>query len=317
MASCLSSRCVLHWLQVDSCSDVTRRPPEFSHYRGRAYRRAGDTLKARSHGFSIPHTAWTSGYPQQVTDTQSGEEAETHKPGFVYLLGRAIMVPILRLVYRPRVIGRGNVPKSGAVILASNHLSFIDSIVIPLVAPRRVQFLAKSHYFTGKGLKGWVSRNFFESIGAVGVERGAGQAAQVALDQSRRILDTGAAFALYPEGTRSLDGRLYKGRTGVAWLAFTTGAPVVPVGLIGTDQLQPVGKRIPRVRRVTVSFGTPIDVSAHGTADSGRARRQATDEIMAAIHALSHQELANQYNEAPPANTVERVKRAVLRRERF
>ena len=227
------------------------------------------------------------------------------------------MAPIARVVYRPRVLGRETVPRSGAVILASNHLSFIDSIVIPLVAPRPVQFLAKSHYFTGKGLRGWVSRMFFTSIGAVGVDRGAGQSAQAALDQSKRILDTGAAFALYPEGTRSLDGRLYKGRTGVAWLAFTTGAVVVPVGLIGTDKLQPVGARIPRIRPVTVAFGEPIDVSAHGTADSGRSRRLATDEIMAAIHGLSHQELAHAYNEAPPANTVERVKRAMLRRERF
>lgn len=226
------------------------------------------------------------------------------------------MVPIMRVVYRPKIIGRSNIPKSGPVILASNHLSFIDSIVIPLVAPRRVQFLAKSHYFTGTGLKGWVSRTFFRSIGAVGVERGAGQSAQVALDQSKRILNTGAAFALYPEGTRSLDGRLYRGRTGVAWLAFATGAPVIPVGLIGTDELQPVGKLIPRVRRVTVAFGEPIDFSGHGSPDSGRARRQATDEIMAAIHTLSHQELAHSYNEVPPSGTVERVKRAI-RRERL
>lgn len=225
------------------------------------------------------------------------------------------MAPLSRLVYRPTVIGRKNVPKTGAVILASNHLSFIDSIVIPMVAPRRVQFLAKSTYFDGKGIKGWISRSFFTSIGAVGVKRGAGQAAQDALDQSKRILDSGAAFAVYPEGTRSLDGRLYKGRTGVAWLALTTGALVVPVGLIGTDKLQPVGATIPRVTPVTVTFGTPIDVSRHGAANSGKARRAATDEIMAAIHELSGQELANMYNEAPPTNTVERVKR-VLRRER-
>jgi 1-acyl-sn-glycerol-3-phosphate acyltransferase len=239
------------------------------------------------------------------TDAGDGEATPPRSPGFVYFLGHTIMAPIARVVYRPHVIGRHNVPKTGPVILASNHLSFIDSIVIPLVAPRRVQFLAKSHYFTGTGLRGWVSRTFFTSIGAVGVDRGAGQSAQAALDQSKRILETGAVFALYPEGTRSLDGRLYKGRTGVAWLAFKTGAPVVPVGLIGTDELMPVGARFPRIRRVTVAFGQPIDVSAHGTAESGKSRR------------LAHQELANQYNEVPPANTVERVKRAVLRPERF
>jgi len=249
---------------------------------------------------------------EAVTETAGGDDAqEMPRPGFLYLFGRTVMAPLSRLVYRPRVIGRKNVPKTGPVILASNHLSFIDSIVIPMCAPRRVQFLAKITYFEGRGVKGWVSRSFFTAIGAVGVRRGAGQAAQEALEQSKRILDSGAAFALYPEGTRSLDGRLYKGRTGVAWLALTTGAPVVPVGLIGTDKLQPVGSKVPRVRRVTVVFGEPIDVSRHGSAESGKARRQATDEIMAAIHALSGQELAGVYNEAPPANAVERVKRAL------
>jgi len=237
------------------------------------------------------------------------------KPGLVYLLGRTIMAPLSRLIFRPRVIGKRNVPKTGAVILASNHQSFMDSIVLPMVAPRRVQFLAKSHYFTGTGLKGRISRGFFTSIGAVSVERGAGQAAQDALEVSKHIIEGGNVFALYPEGTRSLDGRLYKGRTGVAWLALTTGAPVVPVGLIDTDKLQPVGAKLPRVRRVTVKFGEPIDLSRHGSATSGRARRQATDEVMAAIHALTGQELAGSYNEAPPANAVERVKRA-LRPER-
>ncbi|WP_460632733.1 lysophospholipid acyltransferase family protein [Leifsonia lichenia] len=245
-----------------------------------------------------------------TTEPDAGT-TEVKKPGFVYLLGRTVIAPVARLLYRPTIIGRKNVPRTGAIILASNHLSFIDSIVIPLMAPRRVQFLAKSHYFEGTGFKGWLSRTFFTAIGAVGVERGAGQAAQDALDQSKRIIETGAAFALYPEGTRSLDGRLYKGRTGVAWLALTTGALVVPVGLIGTNELQPVGAKVPRIRKFTVKFGEPIDVSKYGSAESGRARRQATDEIMAAIHGLTGQELAERYNEAPPANAVERVKRAL------
>jgi 1-acyl-sn-glycerol-3-phosphate acyltransferase len=252
-----------------------------------------------------------------VTNIEPDEGPDAVKrPGFTYLFGRTVIAPVARIVYRPNVVGRKNVPREGPIILASNHLSFIDSIVIPLMAPRRVQFLAKSTYFEGTGFKGWLSRSFFSAIGAVGVKRGAGQAAQDALDQSKRILDTGAAFALYPEGTRSLDGRLYKGRTGVAWLALTTGAKVVPVGLIGTDQLQPVGKKIPRVKKITVAFGEPIDVSHYGSAESGRARRQATDEIMAAIHGLTGQELAEKYNEAPPAGAVERVRRA-LRPERF
>ncbi|MFZ4895893.1 lysophospholipid acyltransferase family protein [Plantibacter sp. Mn2098] len=248
--------------------------------------------------------------------TEDATEAPS-RPGFLYLFGRAILIPTAKLLYRPKIIGRKNVPKRGKVILASNHLSFIDSIAIPISAPRRVQFLAKSDYFTGKGLKGWFSRNFFTSIGAVGVERGVGQAAQEALDQGRRILEGGNAFAIYPEGTRSLDGRLYRGRTGVAWLALTTGATVVPVGLIGTADLMPVGSKIPKFKPVTIVFGEPIDVSHHGPADSGRARRKATDEIMAAIHGLTGQELANAYNESKSADPVERIKRAVWRRERL
>lgn len=241
---------------------------------------------------------------------------ELRRPGFLYFFGRRIVAPVAKLVYRPRIVGRRNVPRHGKVILASNHQSFIDSLIIPMTSPRRVQFLAKSHYFEGTGVKGRISRAFFTAVGAVGVRRGAGQEAQEALEQSRRIIDTGAAFAVYPEGTRSLDGRLYKGRTGVGWLALTTGAKVVPVGLIGTDKMQPVGAKFPRVRRVTVAFGEPIDVAHYGPPESGRARRQATDEIMAAIHSLTGQELAGTYNESPPATAAERVKR-VLKPERL
>jgi len=219
--------------------------------------------------------------------------------GTFYGLARAVMIPVARLLYRPRVVGRRNVPKSGAVILASNHLSFIDSVVIPVVAPRRIQFLAKSHYFEGTGLAGWVKRSFFAAVGAVGVKRGAGRDSQDALEISKGILEAGQAFALYPEGTRSRDGRLYRGRTGVAWLALTTGAPVVPVGLVGTERLQPVGRRLPRLARVTVAFGEPIDVSVFGAATSGKARRAATDAIMTEIQRLTGQSEAGVYNEAP------------------
>lgn len=243
--------------------------------------------------------------------------APRSKPGPVYGLVRGILRPLVRLAYRPRITGADNVPRSGPVILASNHLSFVDSVVIPLAAPRPVQFLAKSHYFTGAGLRGWVSRTFFTAIGAVSVERGAGAQAQAALDQGRRILDAGNAFAIYPEGTRSLDGRLYRGRTGVAWLALTTGAIVVPVGLIGTEEIQPVGSRLPRVRPVTVRFGEPLDLSRHGPATSGRARRAATDEVMAAIHGLSGQELAGRYNETPPQGTFAKIADRVVPRERI
>jgi len=232
--------------------------------------------------------------------------------GATYRLGRLLIAPLARAVYRPRIEGRENVPRTGPVIFASNHLSFIDSIAIPVAAPRPVHFMAKSAYF-----EKWASRQFFTAIGAIPVERGAGQKALEALDQQRALLEDGRAVALYPEGTRSLDGRLYKGRTGVAFLALQTGAPVVPVGLLGTDKVMPVGAKIPTTKeRITVRFGTPLDLSPHGAASSGRARRGATDEIMAAIHALSEQELANAYNEAPAQNPIERIKQ-VLPHERL
>ncbi|WP_166996261.1 lysophospholipid acyltransferase family protein [Paramicrobacterium fandaimingii] len=252
-----------------------------------------------------------------MSDAATTAPERAKKPGFVYWLGRFVLTPLARGYYRPTVTGRKNVPKTGRVIFASNHLSFIDSIAIPVCAPRPVQFLAKSSYFTGSGPKGWLERTFFRSIGAVGVDRGAGHAAQAALDKGRGVLESESAFAIYPEGTRSRDGRLYKGRTGVAWLALATGAIVVPVGLRGTDAMMPVGSTIPKRSKVTVAFGEPIDVSKYGAATSGRARRQATDEIMAAIHELSGQELAGTYNESPPATPAEKIRQAVLRPERL
>ncbi|MFB9907690.1 lysophospholipid acyltransferase family protein [Allokutzneria oryzae] len=205
---------------------------------------------------------------------------------------------LARLVFRPHVRGTENVPPSGPVILASNHLSFVDSVVIGLVAPRRVAFLAKAEYFTRAGLRGRLTRRLFTALGAIPVERGTYHSARASLEASRRIVDAGNAFALYPEGTRSLDGRLYRGRTGVAWLALTTGAPVVPVGLRGTEKLHPVGARLPRPHRVTVHFGQPL--AFPGRENSARARREVTDEVMTAIHALTDQPRATHYNESPP-----------------
>ncbi|MDX2377374.1 1-acyl-sn-glycerol-3-phosphate acyltransferase [Microbacterium sp. LRZ72] len=231
---------------------------------------------------------------------------------WAYGVGRFLITPLARAIYRPIVEGRDLVPRKGPVIFASNHLSFIDSIAIPVAAPRPVHFLAKSSYFEGTGVSGWVSKRFFTSIGAIPVRRGAGQAALDALEQQRALLESGSAVALYPEGTRSLDGRLYRGRTGAAFLALQTGAPVVPVGLSGTDEVMPVGARMPAVnKRIRVRFGDPIDLSAHGAAPSGRARRAATDEIMAAIHALTGQELAHAFNESPAHGTVDRIRQAL------
>jgi len=223
-----------------------------------------------------------------------------------YMTIRRIVGVAFHLLWRPRIIGLEHVPEAGPVILASNHLSFIDSVVIPLAVPRRVTFLAKREYFEGTGLRGWRNRLFFTSIGAVPVHReGSGRDAMDALETAREVLDGGGAFGIYPEGTRSLDGRLYRGRTGVGWLALATEAPVVPVALAGTDRVQPVGARLPRVHRLRISFGRPLDpkpfaarVAASGGA--GRARREITDQVMDAIAAMSGQERAPGYNTPPP-----------------
>jgi 1-acyl-sn-glycerol-3-phosphate acyltransferase len=213
---------------------------------------------------------------------------------------RQVIAPLARLVYRPIVEGRDNVPRHGAVILAANHLSFIDSVVIPLVAPRAVSYLAKAEYFDGPGLKGRLTSAWFTAIDAVPVERGTHRAAQASLEAALGVLADGRAFGIYPEGTRSRDGRLYRGRTGVAWLALASGAPVVPVGVVGTDRIQPVGARLPRIRRVTVRFGAPLHFAPPaGPHRTGQVRRAVTDEIMAAIQALSGQEVADGYNELP------------------
>lgn len=225
----------------------------------------------------------------------------------LYPMARALMSRLARLVYRPVIEGLDNIPRHGPVILASNHLSFVDSIVIPLAVPRRVTFLAKAEYFGGRGPRGWLTRLFFTTIGAVPVPRGTHRAATASLDTALGILAAGGAFGIYPEGTRSRDGRLYRGRTGVAFLALVTGAPVVPVALAGTDRVQPVGARLPRIHPVRVRFGAPLDFSGRygppgpAAARSARARREATDEVMRAIGALSGQDYTGTYNHHPTA----------------
>jgi len=216
----------------------------------------------------------------------------------LYEVAHAVVPPVAKLVWRPRIEGLHNIPETGPVIVASNHLSFADSMVIPIVVPRKVVFLAKEDYFTGTGVKGALVRGWFEGIGMVPVDRDDTRSAIASLDIALDVLGRGEAFGIYPEGARSRDGRLYRGRTGVAHLALTSGAPVVPVGLVGTERLQPVGATVPRLARVTVRFGTPIDVTGRFEGvPLGRARREVTDEVMAAIHTLSGQPLADGYNE--------------------
>ncbi|GHE12070.1 lysophospholipid acyltransferase family protein [Klenkia taihuensis] len=208
-----------------------------------------------------------------------------------YFLARFVLRPLFVLTCRPTVIGKDRVPRTGPVLLASNHLSFIDSIAIPLMAPRKVGYLAKSEYFTGTGPKGWLTKVLFTALGARPVERQAQRAAQAGLDTVLHALNDGDAFGIYPEGTRSRDGKLARGKTGVAWLALTADCPVVPVAVHGTDRVQPVGAPWPRPAKVTITFGEPLTFPAHrGLAGKGKARREVTDAIMTAIHGLSGQE---------------------------
>lgn len=220
-----------------------------------------------------------------------------------YRAGHLVVAPAAKLVWRPTVTGTHHVPRTGGVVLASNHLSFIDSFAIPIVAPRPVSFLAKSDYFTGPGLGGAVRRGFFEAIEAIPVDRHSSRAAQESLDAALEVLRAGRAFGIYPEGTRSRDGRLYKGRTGVAWLALTAGVPVVPVGLVGTDEVQPVGSSFPRRAKVRVSFGPPIHPAPYADLPAGKARRLMTDAVMDAIAGLTGQGRADTHNELPPEST--------------
>jgi 1-acyl-sn-glycerol-3-phosphate acyltransferase len=214
-----------------------------------------------------------------------------------------VVAPFLRLVLRPRIEGRDNVPEEGPLIVASNHLSFIDSFIIPLVLPRHVTFIAKSVYFEGTGLKGRFVRWFLTSLGHVPVQRGAQRGAMGALEQALGVLQEGEAFGIYPEGTRSTDGRLYRGRTGIGWLVLASGAPVLPLGIAGTDRMQPIGARLPRIGpRATVRIGKPLEFGQYRDLPPARARRAITDDVVSAIHELSGQEYAGVYNER--ANTV-------------
>ncbi|MGO2113216.1 MAG: lysophospholipid acyltransferase family protein [Pseudoclavibacter sp.] len=221
------------------------------------------------------------------------------RPGTVYFIGRAVLRPLFWLLYRPRVMGRRNVPAEGPVLLASNHQSSWDTVMIPVTAPRPVQFLTKSSYFTRTGRAGALLKWFFESIGGVPVVRAAGRDARAALDAGSRILRAGSAFGVFPEGTRSRDGKLHRGHPGAAWMALETGAKVVPVGLIGTDRMRAFGHLRPRGSangRVEVRYGEPLDFGDLAGLPGGRARAAATERIMAAIGRLTGQEMTGEVN---------------------
>jgi 1-acyl-sn-glycerol-3-phosphate acyltransferase len=213
-----------------------------------------------------------------------------------------VVSPIARMVYRPTVEGLENIPGTGPVILAANHLSFVDSMIIPIVVPRRVYFLAKAEYFEGTGVRGALSRWFFTGMGNIPVRRGQGRSARDSLDTVIKVLEDGGAFGIYPEGTRSLDGMLHRGRTGVARIALESGAPVVPIGLVGTDKVMAVGRKLPKIVPVTVRFGKPLDFSRYaGMQDSLPVLRSVTDQIVYNILELSGQDYVDNYQASASA----------------
>lgn len=209
-----------------------------------------------------------------------------------YGLTKAVVAPVMRLYFDVVCDGLENVPAQGPAILAANHLSALDSAFVPLVVPRKVTYVAKAEYF-----EKWYSRLFFEAWGQIPIDRSGGKASEGALLAARKVLEQGGLFGIYPEGTRSPDGRLYKGHTGVARLALATGAPVIPVGIVGTFQVMPKGKRFPRRGRVQVKFGRPMKYSKDrlGVPESV-ALRLITDEIMYAIQQLTGQEYVDSYS---------------------
>jgi 1-acyl-sn-glycerol-3-phosphate acyltransferase len=205
--------------------------------------------------------------------------------------------PLLKLIFRPTAEGIEHVPEVGPAILASNHLSYSDWLFMPLTIPRRVTFVAKAEYFTGTGVKGWLQRLFFAGAGQVPIDRSGGRASEGAILSGLKILQGGDLFGIYPEGTRSHDGRLYRGKTGIARMALEAKVPVIPVAVVGTDVVAPPGKIFGRLTRPHVVFGEPLDFSRYEGMQGDRyVLRSITDEIMYAIMKLSGQEYVDIYS---------------------
>lgn len=222
----------------------------------------------------------------------AGPAVPVARSGYLYWVAKVILTPVLTVAFRPRIDGVRRVPRSGPAILACNHVSYLDWLFLPLVVrTRRITFLAKVEYFTRPGLKGALQRYFFTATGQVPVDRSGTDSAWAALQTAKRLLDQGRLVGIFPEGTRSRDGRLYRGRTGVARLAAQTGVPVIPCATVGVFELAPPGTRMPQLRRIGVRFGTPMSWPA-GRAASPAALRAWTDELMTQIQRLSGQEQA-------------------------
>jgi 1-acyl-sn-glycerol-3-phosphate acyltransferase len=218
----------------------------------------------------------------------------------LYTIGKLTVAPALRLAFRPTVEGVEHIPATGGAIFAGNHLSVADELFLGTVVPRHLAFWAKSEYFKGTGFKGRFSKFVLTGLGAIPVERAGGRAALSAFDAAIPVLKAGDLVAVYPEGTRSPDGRLYRGRTGVVRLALAAGVPIIPVGMIGTDVVQPIGARMPRPgkAKIIVRFGKPLDFT--GRPDDRTSLREMTDEVMSEIQKLTGQEYVPRY--APPRN---------------
>ena len=213
-----------------------------------------------------------------------------------FFLKNFVLGPILQIIFRPWIRGKHHVPKTGGAILASNHLSFSDSIFLPLKVTRPVTFLAKSDYFTGKGVKGALTRWFFKATGQLPIDRSGGKASEDSLNTGLGVLERGLLLGIYPEGTRSPNGKLYRGRTGIARMALESGAPVIPVAMIDTEKVQAIGQSLPRVRRVGVVMGEPLDFSRFAGMEGERAvLRAVTDRIVYEVMRLSGQEYEDVY----------------------
>lgn len=233
---------------------------------------------------------------------------------FYWALKWVLIGPLLKAIFRPVAEGTENVPEHGPAILACNHLSYADWLFMPATIPRRVTFVAKAEYFTGRGPKGWLQRWFFAGAGQVPIDRSGGRASQGALLSGLKVLRRGELFGIYPEGTRSLDGRLYRGKTGVARLALEAKVPVIPVAVINTDQIAPPGKLFGRFMRPRVRFGKPLDFSRYWGMEGDRhILRSITDEIMYEIMAMSGQEYVDMY----ASSAKELAKREASERKRL
>ncbi|WP_405981817.1 lysophospholipid acyltransferase family protein [Streptomyces sp. NBC_00158] len=230
---------------------------------------------------------------------------------FYHLLKHVLLGPLLRLLFRPRIEGLEHIPPEGAAIVAGNHLSFSDHFLMPAILTRRITFLAKAEYFTGPGLKGRLTAAFFRSAGQIPVDRSGKDAGQAALREGLGVLAEGELLGIYPEGTRSHDGRLYKGKVGVAAMALGAGVPVVPCAMLGTFEIQPPGQKLPKIRRVTIRFGAPLEFSRYAGMEGERAvLRAVTDEIMYAILGLSGQEYVDRYAAEVKAEEEQKRKKA-------